>query len=72
MLDRNQEFLKFGLEQEKFLEQLQIVLDPTKRSVKTASNALQDELYKQSHSLLLLSLIIVFHNTTELGDQSSE
>ena len=54
------------MDQQKFLEQLQIVLDPKKGNVKTATNILQNEFYKQPQSLLFLIQLIISHDSTEL------
>ena len=54
------------MDQQKFLEQLQIVLDPKKGNVKTATNVLQNEFYKQPQSLLFLIQLIISHDSSEL------
>lgn len=54
------------MDQQKFLEQLQIVLDPKKGNVKSATNILQNEFYKQPQSLLFLIQLIISHDSTEL------
>jgi hypothetical protein len=54
------------MDQQKFLEQLAIVLDPKKGNVKTATNILQNEFYKQPQSLLFLIQLIISHDSTEL------
>jgi hypothetical protein len=55
-----------AMDQQKFLEQLQIVLDPKKGNVKTATNILQNEFYKQPQALLFLIQLIISHDSTEL------
>jgi len=54
------------MDQQKFLQQLAIVLDPKKGNVKTATNILQNEFYKQPESLLFLMQLIISHDSTEL------
>lgn len=54
------------MDQQKFLEQLQIVLDPKKGDVKKATNILQNEFYKQPQSLLFLIQLIVSHDSPDL------
>jgi len=54
------------MDQQKFLQQLAIVLDPKKGNVKTATNVLQNEFYKQPESLLFLIQLIISHDSTEL------
>ena len=54
------------MDQAKFIQQLEIVLDPTKGSVKTATNVLQNEYYKQPQSLLFLIHLVVSHDDSSL------
>lgn len=54
------------MDQQKFLQQLAIVLDPKKGNVKTATNILQNEFYKHPDSLLFLVQLIISHDSTEL------
>lgn len=54
------------MDQQRFLEQLAIVLDPKKGNVKTATNVLQNEFYKNPQSLLFLIQLIISHDSTEL------
>jgi len=54
------------MNQQRFLQQLQIVLDPKKGDVKVATKVLQDEYYKQPEALLFLMQIIISHDSTEL------
>ncbi|KIV90504.1 hypothetical protein PV10_07803 [Exophiala mesophila] len=54
------------MDQQKFLEQLAIVLDPKKGNLKTATNILQNEFYKQPDSLLFLIQLIISHDSPEL------
>src|SRR5271170_217681 len=54
------------MDQQRFLQQLQIVLDPKKGNVKTATNVLQNEFYKQPQSLLFLIQLIISHDSSEL------
>lgn len=54
------------MDQQRFLQQLQIVLDPSKGNVKTATNVLQNEFYKQPESLLYLIQLIISHDNTGL------
>lgn len=54
------------MDQQRFLQQLQIVLDPTKGSVKAATAILQNDFYKQPESLLFLIQLLISHDSTEL------
>lgn len=54
------------MDQQKFLEQLQIVLDPKKGNVKQATNILQNEFYKQPQSLAFLIQLIISHDSPDL------
>jgi hypothetical protein len=54
------------MDQQRFLEQLQIVLDPSKGNVKSATSVLQNEFYKQPESLLFLIQLIISHDLTSL------
>ena len=54
------------MDQQRFLEQLQIVLDPSKGNVKSATRVLQNEFYKQRNSLLFLIELIISHDSTSL------
>jgi len=54
------------MDQQRFLQQLQIVLDPKKGNVKDATNVLQNEYYKQPEALLFLMQIIISHDSAEL------
>lgn len=54
------------MDQQRFLQQLQIVLDPKKGNVKTATNVLQNEFYKQPQALLFLIQLIISHDSTDL------
>lgn len=54
------------MDQQRFLQQLQIVLDPKKGDVKAATKILQEEYYKQPEALLFLLSIIVSHDSPEL------
>lgn len=54
------------MDQQRFLEQLAIVLDPKKGNVKTATNVLQNEFYKNPQSLLFLIQLIISHDSSEL------
>ena len=54
------------MDQQKFLEQLQIVLDPTKGNVKTATGLLQNEFYKQPDSLAFLLQLVISHDSAAL------
>jgi len=54
------------MDQQRFLQQLQIVLDPKKGDVKLATKVLQDEYYKQPEALLFLMQIIISHDSTDL------
>ncbi|KAK5946323.1 hypothetical protein PMZ80_000465 [Knufia obscura] len=54
------------MDQQRFLQQLQIVLDPKKGDVKVATKVLQDEYYKQPEALLFLMQIIISHDSTDL------
>lgn len=54
------------MDQQKFLEQLSIVLDPKKGNVKNATSVLQNELYKQPESLLVLIHFAITHESPDL------
>lgn len=54
------------MDQQKFLDQLAIVLDPKKGNVKAATNVLQNEFYKQPQSLLALIHLVVSPNSADL------
>ncbi|KIW16263.1 hypothetical protein PV08_06314 [Exophiala spinifera] len=54
------------MDQQRFLQQLAIVLDPKKGNVKTATNVLQNEFYKNPQSLLFLIQLIISHDSAEL------
>ena len=54
------------MDQQRFLQQLQIVLDPKKGDVKAATKILQEEYYKQPEALLFLLQIIISHDSSEL------
>jgi len=54
------------MDQQRFLEQLLIVLDPTKGNVKTATNILQNEYYKQPQALLFLTQLIISYDSAQL------
>lgn len=54
------------MDQTRFIEQLQIVLDPKKGDVKNATNVLQNEYYKQPESLLFLMQIVISHDSSDL------
>lgn len=54
------------MDQQKFLEQLSIVLDPKKGNVKSATSILQNEFYKQPQSLLALIQLIISHPSADL------
>lgn len=54
------------MNQQRFLEQLQIVLDPTQGSVKSATSVLQNEYYKNPESLAFLIQLIVSHDSSSL------
>lgn len=54
------------MDQQRFLQQLQIVLDPKKGDVKQATKVLQDEYYKQPEALLFLLQIIISHDSPDL------
>jgi hypothetical protein len=54
------------MDQQRFLQQLQIVLDPSKGNVKTATSVLQNEFYKQPESLLYLIQLIISHDNAGL------
>lgn len=55
-----------AMDQQRFLQHLQIVLDPSKGDVKTATKVLQDEFYKQPEALLFLMQIIISHDDPAL------
>lgn len=54
------------MDQQKFLQQLAIVLDPKKGNVRTATNILQNEFYKQPQSLLFLIQLTISHDSSDL------
>lgn len=54
------------MDQQRFLLQLQIVLDPKKGDVKVATKILQDEYYKQPEALLFLLQIVISHDSPDL------
>jgi importin-4 len=54
------------MNQQRFLEQLQIVLDPSRGNVKSATSVLQNEFYKQPDSLPFLIQLIISHDSTSL------
>lgn len=54
------------MDQQRFLHQLQIVLDPKKGDVKAATKILQDEYYKHPEALLLLMQIIISQDSPDL------
>lgn len=54
------------MDQQRFLHQLQIVLDPKKGDVKAATNILQNEYYKQPQALLFLIQLIISHDSPDL------
>ncbi|EXJ64123.1 hypothetical protein A1O7_00459 [Cladophialophora yegresii CBS 114405] len=54
------------MDQQKFLEQLSIVLDPKKGNVKAATAVLQNEFYKQPESLLSLMHLAISHESADL------
>lgn len=54
------------MDQQRFIQQLQIVLDPKKGDVKKATSILQNDFYKQPQSLLFLIQIIVSHDSPDL------
>ncbi|KAK4946895.1 hypothetical protein LTR10_014037 [Elasticomyces elasticus] len=54
------------MDQQRFLQQLAIVLDPKKGDVKSATNVLQNEYYKNPQSLLFLIQLIISHDSAEL------
>jgi importin-4 len=54
------------MNQQRFLEQLQIVLDPTRGNVKSATSVLQNEFYKHPDSLPFLIQLIISHDSTPL------
>jgi importin-4 len=54
------------MNQQRFLEQLQVVLDPNKGNVKSATSVLQNEFYKQPDSLPFLIQLIISHDSTSL------
>ncbi|KAK5196352.1 hypothetical protein LTR96_003976 [Exophiala xenobiotica] len=59
------------MDQQRFLEQLAIVLDPKKGDVKTATSVLQNEYYKSPQSLLFLIQLIISHDSSELKQLAS-
>ncbi|KMP01332.1 karyopherin Kap123 [Coccidioides immitis RMSCC 2394] len=54
------------MDQERFLQQLHIVLIPTQGNVKEATATLQKEFYNNPEALLLLIHIFTSHNNTDL------
>ena len=54
------------MDQQRFLQQLQIVLDPKKGNVKHATSVLQNEYYKQPESLLFLIQLVISHDSSDL------
>lgn len=54
------------MNQQRFLEQLQIVLDPSKGNVKSATSVLQKEFYKRPESLPFLIQLIISHDSSSL------
>lgn len=54
------------MDQQNFLQQLQIVLDPKKGDVKVATKVLQEQYYKQPEALLFLMQIIISHDSPDL------
>ena len=54
------------MDQQRFLEQLQVVLDPKKGNVKSATSVLQNEFYKQPESLLFLIQLVISHDNDGL------
>jgi hypothetical protein len=54
------------MDQQKFLEQLSIILDPKKGNVKTATAVLQNEFYKQPDSVLALIHLAISHESPDL------
>ncbi|KAL2441075.1 putative importin subunit beta-4 [Exophiala dermatitidis] len=54
------------MDQQKFLQQLAIVLDPKKGDVKAATNVLQNEFYKNPQSLLFLIQLVISHDSPDL------
>ncbi|KAJ5671355.1 hypothetical protein N7507_000482 [Penicillium longicatenatum] len=54
------------MDQQRFLQQLQIVLDPSQGNVKEATGILQKEFYSQPESLVLLIQIATAHDDSNL------
>ncbi|EXJ72606.1 uncharacterized protein A1O5_03752 [Cladophialophora psammophila CBS 110553] len=54
------------MDEQKFLEQLSIVLDPKKGNVKAATSVLQNEYYKRPESLLALIHLAISHESADL------
>ncbi|KIX93385.1 uncharacterized protein Z520_10804 [Fonsecaea multimorphosa CBS 102226] len=54
------------MDEQKFLEQLSIILDPKKGNVKAATSVLQNEYYKQPQSLLALIHLAISHESADL------
>ncbi|KAI9925257.1 hypothetical protein MW887_006180 [Aspergillus wentii] len=54
------------MDQQRFLQQLQIVLDPSKGNVKEATGVLQKEFYNQPESLVLLIQVATSHEDPNL------
>ncbi|RDW78582.1 putative importin beta-4 subunit [Aspergillus mulundensis] len=54
------------MDQQRFLQQLQIVLDPTQGNVKEATGILQREYYKHPESLVLLIQVATGHDDQQL------
>ncbi|KIW78377.1 hypothetical protein Z517_08212 [Fonsecaea pedrosoi CBS 271.37] len=54
------------MDEQKFLEQLSIILDPKKGDVKAATSVLQNQYYKQPASLLALLHLVISHESADL------
>ncbi|KAJ5708669.1 importin beta-4 subunit [Penicillium malachiteum] len=54
------------MDQQRFLQQLQIILDPSQGNVKEATGVLQKEFYTQPQSLVLLIQIATAHDDSNL------
>ena len=54
------------MDQQRFLQQLHIVLDPSKGDVKAATGVLQKEFYTRPESLAFLLQLIISHDHTDL------
>lgn len=59
------------MDQQRFLEQLQIILDPKKGDLKAATSVLQNEFYKQPQSLLFLVQLVISHDSPDLKQLAS-